>query len=235
MRLSVKNLHICYGKIEVLKGVTLEVGEGEIVALVGANGAGKSTTLMAISGILPVKEGHIGLDGKVLPSVSPAQMVSCGIVQVPEGRRVFRGLTVLENLQMGAYLRRNDDTVKEDLVRVFRLFPILLERKQQEAGTLSGGQQQMLALGRALMAKPKILLLDEPSLGLAPLMVEKIFDALLKIQSEGIGILLVEQNARWALEVSARAYVIETGKIVLEGKGRELLQNDRVRAAYLGE
>lgn len=235
MRLSVKNLHICYGKIEVLKGVTLEVGEGEIVALVGANGAGKSTTLMAISGILPVKEGHIGLDGKVLPSVSPAQMVSCGIVQVPEGRRVFRGLTVLENLQMGAYLRHNDDTVKEDLVRVFRLFPILLERKQQEAGTLSGGQQQMLALGRALMAKPKILLLDEPSLGLAPLMVEKIFDALLKIQSEGIGILLVEQNARWALEVSARAYVIETGKIVLEGKGRELLQNDRVRAAYLGE
>lgn len=235
MRLSVKDLHICYGKIEVLKGVTLEVGQGEIAALVGANGAGKSTTLMAISGILSARSGHIELDGKVLPSISPAQMVSCGIVQVPEGRRVFRRLTVLENLQMGAFLRRNDNTIKQDLGRVFGLFPILSERKMQEAGTLSGGQQQMLALGRALMAKPKILLLDEPSLGLAPLVVEKIFDALLKIQSEGIGILLVEQNARFALEVSARAYVIEAGRIALEGEGRELLQNDRVRAAYLGE
>lgn len=235
MRLRVSNLHVCYGKIEVLKGISMEVSEGKITALVGANGAGKSTALMAISGILPAKEGRIELDGKVLPSLNPAQMVSCGIVQVPEGRRVFRRLTVLENLQMGAYLRRNDDTVKEDLERTFRLFPILSERKRQEAGTLSGGQQQMLALGRALMAKPKILLLDEPSLGLAPLVVEKIFDALLKIQLEGVGILLVEQNARFALEAADRAYVIETGKIVLEGEGRDLLQNDRVRAAYLGE
>lgn len=235
MRLRVSNLHVCYGKIEVLKGISLEVSEGKITALVGANGAGKSTTLMAISGILSAKEGCIELDGKVLSSVTPGQMVSRGVVQVPEGRRIFRKLTVLENLQMGAYLRRNDDTVKEDLGRAFRLFPILSERRRQEAGTLSGGQQQMLALGRALMAKPKILLLDEPSLGLAPLVVEKIFDALLKIQSEGVGILLVEQNARWALEAADRAYVIETGKIVLEGEGRQLLQNDRVRAAYLGE
>lgn len=235
MRLRVSNLHVCYGKIEVLKGISLEVSEGKITALVGANGAGKSTTLMAISGILSAKEGCIELDGKVLSSVTPGQMVSRGVVQVPEGRRIFRKLTVLENLQMGAYLRRNDDTVKEDLGRAFRLFPILSERRRQEAGTLSGGQQQMLALGRALMAKPKILLLDEPSLGLAPLVVEKIFDALLKIQSEGVGILLVEQNARWALEAADRAYVIETGKIVLEGEGRQLLQNSRVRAAYLGE
>lgn len=235
MRLRVSNLRVCYGKIEVLKGISLEVSEGKITALVGANGAGKSTTLMAISGILSAKEGCIELDGKVLSSVAPSQMVSRGVVQVPEGRRIFRKLTVLENLQMGAYLRRNDDTVKEDLGRAFRLFPILSERRRQEAGTLSGGQQQMLALGRALMAKPKILLLDEPSLGLAPLVVEKIFDALLKIQSEGVGILLVEQNARWALEAADRAYVIETGKIVLEGEGRQLLQNGRVRAAYLGE
>lgn len=235
MRLRVSNLHVCYGKIEVLKGISLEVSEGKITALVGANGAGKSTTLMAISGILSAKEGCIELDGKVLSSVTPGQVVSRGVVQVPEGRRIFRKLTVLENLQMGAYLRRNDDTVKEDLERAFRLFPILSERRRQEAGTLSGGQQQMLALGRALMAKPKILLLDEPSLGLAPLVVEKIFDALLKIQSEGVGILLVEQNARWALEAADRAYVIETGKIVLEGEGRQLLQNSRVRAAYLGE
>lgn len=235
MRLKVSNLHVCYGKIEVLKGISLEVSEGKITALVGANGAGKSTTLMAISGILPCREGRVELDGKVLSSVTTGQMVSRGVVQVPEGRRIFRKLTVLENLQMGAFLRRNDDTVKEDLGLVFGLFPILSERERQEAGTLSGGQQQMLALGRALMAKPKILLLDEPSLGLAPLVVEKIFDVLLKIQSEGVGILLVEQNARWALEAADRAYVIETGKIVLEGEGRELLRNDRVRAAYLGE
>ena len=235
MRLRVENLHVGYGKIEVLKGITLEVIQGRITALVGANGAGKSTTLMAISGILPIGSGRISLDGDILERISSDEMVFRGIVQVPEGRRVFKRLTVLENLQLGAFLRRKDPAVKEDMERVFGLFPILAERKTQEAGTLSGGEQQMLAIGRALMAKPKILLLDEPSLGLAPLVVEKIFNVLLKIQAEGVGILLVEQNARWALEVSAWAYVIETGKIVLEGKGRELLTNDQVRGAYLGE
>lgn len=235
MHLKIKNLHICYGKIEVLKGISLEISQGKITALVGANGAGKSTALMAISGILPLKEGSMEFDGKTLKRIRPDEITASGVVQVPEGRRVFRRLTVFENLQLGAFLRRKDHTVKEDIERVFTLFPILSKRKSQEAGTLSGGEQQMLAIGRALMARPKILLLDEPSLGLAPLVVEKIFDVLLKIQSEGVGILLVEQNARWALEAAAWAYVIETGRIVLEGPGRQLLMNDRVRAAYLGE
>ncbi|OGX23309.1 MAG: ABC transporter ATP-binding protein [Omnitrophica WOR_2 bacterium RIFCSPHIGHO2_02_FULL_45_21] len=235
MRLKVKNLHISYGKIEVLKGISLEISQGKITALVGANGAGKSTALMAISGILPLKEGSMEFDGKTLERIRPDEITASGVVQVPEGRRVFRRLTVFENLQLGAFLRRNDHTVKEDIERVFTLFPILSKRKSQEAGTLSGGEQQMLAIARALMARPKILLLDEPSLGLAPLVVEKIFDVLLKIQSEGVGILLVEQNARWALEVASWAYVIETGRIVLEGPGSQLLMNDRVRSAYLGE
>ena len=235
MRLRVENLHVGYGKIEVLKGITLEVSEGKITALVGSNGAGKSTTLMAISGILPFKEGSMELDGRQIKRIRPDEIVSSGIVQVPEGRRVFRRLTVLENLQMGAFLRRKDHAVQEDIERVYGLFPILSKRRKQEAGTLSGGEQQMLAIARALMAKPKILLLDEPSLGLAPLVVEKIFDVLLKIQAEGAGILLVEQNARWALEAAAWAYVIESGKIVLEGEGRKLLMNTRVRKAYLGE
>ena len=235
MRLRVENLHVGYGKIEVLKGITLEVSQGRITALVGSNGAGKSTALMAISGVLPITAGTISLDGNVFKRISSDEMVSKGIVQVPEGRRVFRRLTVRENLQLGAFLRGRDPAVKEDMERVFKLFPILSERKSQDAGTLSGGEQQMLAIGRTLMARPKILLLDEPSLGLAPLVVEKIFDVLLKIQAEGAGILLVEQNARWALEAANWAYVIETGKIVLEGKGRELLTNDQVRGAYLGE
>lgn len=235
MRLRVENLHAGYGKIEVLKGITLEVSEGKITALVGSNGAGKSTTLMAISGILPFKEGSVNIDGRRIKRIRPDEIVSSGIVQVPEGRRVFRGLTVLENLQLGAFLRQKDRAVKEDIERVYRLFPILSKRRKQEAGTLSGGEQQMLAIARALMARPKILLLDEPSLGLAPLVVEKIFDVLLKIQAEGVGILLVEQNARWALEAAAWAYVIEIGKIVLEGRGRDLLMNDQVRGAYLGE
>ena len=235
MVLKVENLRVGYGKIEVLKGITLEVSQGRITALVGSNGAGKSTALMAISGVLPITAGAISLDGNVFKRISSDEMVSRGIVQVPEGRRVFRRLTVLENLQLGAFLRRKDHKIKEDMERVFKLFPILSERKSQDAGTLSGGEQQMLAIGRALMARPKILLLDEPSLGLAPLVVEKIFSVLLKIQAEGAGILLVEQNARWALEAAAWAYVIETGKIVLEGKGRELLMNDQVRGAYLWE
>lgn len=235
MLLQIENIYVCYGKVEVLKGITLKVGQGEIAALVGANGAGKSTTLMAISGILHLQKGQILLDGLSLERMRPDQIVGRGIVQIPEGRRVFKGLSVRENLQMGAFLRRRDSRVITDMERVFTLFPILAERRNQKAGTLSGGEQQMLAIGRALMAQPKILLLDEPSLGLAPLMVEKIFDILLKIRSEDTGILLVEQNARWALEVSKRAYVIETGKIVLEGEGRQLLENDQVRAAYLGE
>lgn len=235
MVLKVENLHICYGKIEVLKGITLEVSQGKITALVGANGAGKSTTLMALSGILPFKEGCLELDGRRIKRIRSDEIVASGVVQVPEGRRVFRGLTVRENLQLGAFLRRKDRTVKEDIDRVFRLFPILSKREKQEAGTLSGGEQQMLAIGRALMAKPKILLLDEPSLGLAPLVVEKIFNVLLKIQAQGVGILLVEQNARWALEAAAWAYVIETGKIILAGQGQKLLKDDTVRSVYLGE
>ncbi|MEK6564378.1 MAG: ABC transporter ATP-binding protein [Candidatus Omnitrophota bacterium] len=235
MRLRVENLHAGYGKIEVLKGITLEVSEGKITALIGSNGAGKSTTLMAISGILPFREGSMDIDGRRIKRIRPDEIVSSGIVQVPEGRRVFRGLTVLENLQLGAFLRQKDRAVKEDIERAYRLFPILSKRRKQEAGTLSGGEQQMLAIARALMARPKILLLDEPSLGLAPLVVEKIFDVLLKIQAEGVGILLVEQNAHWALDAAARAYVIETGKIALEGRGRELLMSDQVRSAYLGE
>lgn len=235
MRLKVENLRVGYGRIEVLKGINLEIEQGAITSLVGANGAGKSTTLMAISGILPLREGSVSLGGEVLKRINPDEMVRRGIVQVPEGRRVFRKLTVLENLQLGGFSRRNDHALKEDMQKVFGLFPRLAERVAQEAGSLSGGEQQMLAIGRALMAGPKILLLDEPSLGLAPLVIEKIFNVLLKIRSEGVGILLVEQNARWALEVSSRAYVIETGKIVLEGEGRRLLANDQVRAAYLGE
>lgn len=235
MLLDVEKLHIYYGKIEVLKGVSLKVQQGEIVALVGANGAGKSTTLMAISGILPSSKGKLLFNGNDLTHARSDQIVSSGIVQVPEGRRVFKGLTVLENLEMGAFIRGKDQKAHGDMERVFSLFPILAERRSQKAGTLSGGEQQMLAIGRALMAQPKILLLDEPSLGLAPLVVRKIFDVLLKIRSEDTGILLVEQNAKWALEVSARAYVIETGKIVLEGEGKQLLKNDKVRAAYLGE
>jgi branched-chain amino acid transport system ATP-binding protein len=235
MLLEVEKLHIYYGKIEALKGVSLKVRQGEIVALVGANGAGKSTTLMAISGILPSSKGKLLFDGKDITYQRSDQIVVGGIVQVPEGRRIFKGLTVLENLEMGAFIRGKDQLVPRDMERVFSLFPILAERRSQKAGTLSGGEQQMLAIGRALMAQPKILLLDEPSLGLAPLVVRKIFDVLLKIRSEDTGILLVEQNAKWALEVSARAYVIETGKIVLEGEGKRLLENDKVRAAYLGE
>ncbi|MFH0791320.1 MAG: ABC transporter ATP-binding protein [Candidatus Omnitrophota bacterium] len=235
MLLQVENIYVYYGKIEVLKGITLQVGQGEITALVGANGAGKSTTLMAISGILPSQKGQILLDGMDLVRMRTDQIAAQGIIQIPEGRRVFKGLDVRENLQLGAFLRRKDNKVTKDIERIFSLFPILAERRNQKAGTLSGGEQQMLAIGRALMAQPKILLLDEPSLGLAPLMAEKIFDILLKIRSEDTGILLVEQNARWALQVSTRAYVIETGKIVLEGTGIQLLQNDQVRAAYLGE
>lgn len=234
MILRVKDIHTYYGKIEVLKGITLEVGQGEIVALVGANGAGKSTALMAVSGIIPSRKGQMLLDALDLTRMRPEQIAGNGIVQVPEGRRIFKGLTVMENLQMGAFLRRADESVKNDLQRVFSLLPVLAERKKQKAGTLSGGEQQMLAIGRALMTKPRILLLDEPSLGLAPLVVRKIFDVLLKIRSEDTGILLVEQNARWALSVSTRAYVLETGRIVLEGPGRDLLNNDHVRAAYLG-
>lgn len=235
MLLQVENLHIYYGKIEVLKGITLKISQGEIVALVGANGAGKSTTLMAISGILFRQKGQILLDGVDLARMRPDQIVALGIIQVPEGRRVFKELSVLENLQMGAFLRRRNPAIIKDMERVFGLFPILAKRRNQKAGTLSGGEQQMLAIGRALMAQPKILLLDEPSLGLAPLVVQKIFDVLLEIRSEDTGILLVEQNAKWALGVSARAYVMETGKIVLEGEGSQLLNNDLVRAAYLGE
>lgn len=234
MRLKVENLHVSYGSINVLKGVSLEVSQGQIAALIGANGAGKSTTLMAISGILPIRNGQILLEERLLNRLRPDQITAEGIVQVPEGRRVFGGLTVLENLQMGAYLRRREKEIKKDIDYIFTLFPILAKRQSQPAGALSGGEQQMLVIGRALMAKPKILLLDEPSLGLAPIMARKIFDVLLKIKTEDTGILLVEQNARWALQAAGYGYVIENGRIVLSGQGRELLRNKAVQRAYLG-
>lgn len=234
MRLKVENLHVSYGSINVLKGISLEVSQGQITALIGANGAGKSTALMAICGILPVQDGQVLLEKRLLNRLRPDQIAAEGIVQVPEGRRIFSGLTVLENLQMGAYLRRCKKEIKKDIDYIFGLFPILAKRQNYSAGTLSGGEQQMLVIGRALMAKPKILLLDEPSLGLAPIMVRKIFDVLLKIKTEDIGILLVEQNARWALQTAGYGYVMENGKIVLAGQGRELLQNEAVQTAYIG-
>jgi len=233
MSLRAECVRVRYGRIEVLRGVSLEVSEGTVAALIGANGAGKSTTLMALSGVLPPVSGRIVLDGIDLTGRRPEEFVQHGIVQVPEGRRVFRGLTVLENLQMGGFLRRREN-LRDDIERVFALFPILADRRQQRAGTLSGGEQQMLAIGRALMARPRILLLDEPSLGLAPRMVARIFEAIDAIRSDGRGILLVEQNARLALQFADRAYVMENGTIVLEGRGKDLLDNDRVRAAYFG-
>jgi len=234
--MSLRAEHLCvrYGRIEAVRGVSIEVSAGQVAAVIGANGAGKSTTLMALSGILPVSGGRIVFDGEDLTGKRADEIVARGIVQVPEGRRVFRGLTVIENLQMGGFLRRREGTLSVEIERVFSLFPILAERRHQRAGTLSGGEQQMLAIGRALMARPRILLLDEPSLGLAPKMVMRIFEALASIRAQGTGVLLVEQNARLALQMADRAYVMENGRIVLEGAGRQLLENDLVRAAYLG-
>jgi branched-chain amino acid transport system ATP-binding protein len=231
--LDVSELNVFYGGIHALKGVSFHVAEGEIVSLIGANGAGKSTTLRAISGILPYK-GSVVLQGKNLSGIAPHEIVKLGIAHSPEGRGVFGNLTVMENLEMGAYIRRDKAGIKGDLAHCFELFPRLKERVEQKAGTLSGGEQQMLAISRAIMTKPKLMMLDEPSLGLAPLIVAQIFDIIRKVNQSGVTILLVEQNARMALEVSHRAYVVETGKITFTGGGKELLNDRRVIDSYLG-
>ena len=231
--LKLEKNHTSYGSIKAITGITMEIRQGEIVSLIGSNGAGKSTCLMTISGILRPSSGSIFLNGKDISGLAPHKVVARGISQVPEGRRIFPRLTVLENLQMGAFLDRGDFTAS--LERIYKLFPILEERKRQYGGTLSGGEQQMLAIGRALMANPDILLLDEPSLGRAPIMVSKIFKTIREINSEGVTILLVEQNARAALKLSHRGYVLENGSISLSGSSEELLSNEKVKHAYLGD
>jgi len=233
--LSVEGIHSFYGRIEALKGISLHVDEGEIVTLIGANGAGKSTTINTISGLVTPKMGSVKLFGETISGLRVNIVASKGVVQVPEGRRIFSRMTVLENLEMGAYLRKDKAEFAGDIKRVFELFPRLAERRSQKGGTLSGGEQQMLAMGRALMAKPRLLMLDEPSMGLAPVVVDLIFETIERLNSEGMTILLIEQNAAKALTVANRGYVLEVGKVVLEGSGRELLTNERVRKAYLGE
>ena len=231
--LEIKDLRVSYGGIEALKGISFHVEEGQIVTLIGANGAGKSTTLRAISGLAPVKSGTILYDGQAINGLNPQKIVSMGVGMVPEGRRVFPNLTVLENLKIGAYLRRDD--LKHDIEYVYSLFPRLRERSWQMAGTLSGGEQQMLAVGRALMMKPRILMMDEPSLGLAPLVIRDIFEIIKTLHAQGMTILLVEQNANAALKVADYAFVLQTGMMGLQGTGAELLDNPEVKAAYLGK
>jgi branched-chain amino acid transport system ATP-binding protein len=233
--LTLEGIHTFYGPIEALKGVSLKVEEGETVALIGANGAGKTTTLMSISGVQPPNKGRIVFQGNRLDGLAPHEIVKRGICQVPEGRRIFPGLTVLENLEMGAYVHAEPGGTDRELERVFETFPLLRERSRQPGGTLSGGEQQMLAIGRALMGRPKLLLLDEPSLGLAPIVVQRIFKIIRQINEQGKTILLVEQNARAALSLAHRAYVMETGRIVMEDRADVLLKDSRVRSAYLGE
>ena len=232
--LEVRDLHVYYGKIHALKGISLQVAQGEIVALLGNNGAGKTTTLKTISGLLRPRGGEVRLEDRAIHDLPPHAIVARGVAHSPEGRKVFNRLTVTENLEMGAYLR-GDAGVREDMERVFALFPRLKERRLQVAGTLSGGEQQMLAIGRALMARPRILLLDEPSMGLAPILVEQIFETVVDINRQGTTILLVEQNAAIALSVAHRAYVLETGSIALEGGAAELSEHPEVQRAYLGE
>jgi len=233
--LEVRDLKVHYGAVEALKGVSLSIMEKEIVTLIGANGAGKSTLLKAISGMLRPTTGHVYFKSSPLPFSSPRAAIDAGIAHVPAGRGIFGNLTVSENLDLGAYIRKDKDQIAKDLEYVFTLFPRLKERFKQKAGTLSGGEQQMLAIGRGLMARPKVLLLDEPSLGLAPLLVRKIFEIIQEINKEGCTVFLVEQNAHLALKVAHRGYVLETGKIVLENKAEVLLKDDSVRKAYLGE
>jgi branched-chain amino acid transport system ATP-binding protein len=232
--LEVNDIHTYYGAIHALKGLTVEVDKGEIVTLIGANGAGKSTTLNTICGIYHPRQGTIKLDGEAIQELPAHEIVMRGVSQAPEGRRVFGRLNVTENLEMGAFARKDKNAIRRDQERVFTLFPRLKERARQIAGTLSGGEQQMLAIGRALMASPRLLLLDEPSMGLAPILVELIFDTIREINSQGTTILLVEQNALMALSVASRGYVLETGSIVLAGTGQELLNDPQVRKAYLG-
>src|SRR5215217_5263682 len=232
--LTLEDVRISYGAIQAVKGISLEVGERELVALVGSNGAGKTTTLRTISGIFRPRTGRIVYEGRDLTKLAPHQIVAAGVVQAPEGRQIFGSLTVRENLMLGAVSRRDRAAIPADLERVFDLFPVLKERLGQAGGTLSGGEQQMLSIGRALMARPRLLLLDEPSLGLAPLIVARIFDVIARLKAEGVTILLVEQNARKALEVADRAYVLETGLVALSGSARELAANPEIERAYLG-
>jgi branched-chain amino acid transport system ATP-binding protein len=232
--LEVRDLHVYYGEIHALKGISFTVRQGEIVTLLGNNGAGKTTTLRTLSGLLAARGGDVTLEGASLLGVAPHDVVLRGVTHVPEGRRIFNRLTVVENLEMGAYTR-GDAGVGQDMDHVFTVFPRLKERRDQVAGTLSGGEQQMLAIGRALMARPRLLLLDEPSMGLAPVLVEQIFETVLTINRQGVTILLVEQNAAMALSIAERGYVLETGRLALEGGARELADNPEVRRAYLGE
>jgi len=232
--LTIENLNVFYGAIHALKGISLKVREGEIVTLIGANGAGKSTTLKAISGLVKPRAGSIIFDGELIQGRPAQDIVARGISQVPEGRRIFANLTVEENLELGAYLRRDRAGIKADMENVFARFPRLEERRRQLAGTLSGGEQQMLAIGRGLMSRPRLLLLDEPSMGLAPLLVREIFEIIKEINREGTTILLVEQNAHMALSIASYAYVLETGQIVLEGPAAELADSEMVKEAYLG-
>lgn len=232
--LEIKDLHVHYGVIEALKGISLEVNEGEIVALIGANGAGKTTMMQSISGIVKKSGGEINFLNESIMKANPKHIVEMGLTQVPEGRRIFTGMSVYENLMMGAFLRKDKDGIKHDYAKVCEQFPILKERMNQDASTLSGGEQQMLAMGRALMAKPKLLLLDEPSMGLAPILVKEIFNIIEEINKSGITVLLVEQNAKMALSIAHRAYVLETGKVVMSGTGEELAKSPDVQKAYLG-
>ena len=233
--LKIENLQVAYGGIQALRGIDLEVPDGKIVTLIGANGAGKSTTLRTISGLVKAKAGSVTYDGQELLGKPIHTILAAGIAQVPEGRRVFANLTVLENLKAGAYLRKDKDGIEKDIQWVYELFPRLQERSWQLAGTLSGGEQQMLAVGRGLMSRPKVLMMDEPSLGLAPLVVQGIFDIIREINRQGVTILLIEQNANMALKTADLAYVLETGRITMQGTGAELLANERVKEAYLGK
>jgi branched-chain amino acid transport system ATP-binding protein len=234
MLLELENVTLAYGRIQALHGISLTVGEGEIVALIGANGAGKSTTMRAISGLRPISQGVIRFEGKDISKLRADLRVVRGVSQSPEGRGIFPGMSVRDNLEMGAYTRKNRVEINEDIDRQFTLFPRLKEREKQAGGTLSGGEQQMLAVGRALMSRPKLLLLDEPSMGLAPLLIQQIFDIIVEINQQGTTVLLVEQNAQQALSRAHRAYVLETGRIVKEGTGADLLHDPAVKDAYLG-
>jgi branched-chain amino acid transport system ATP-binding protein len=233
--LEIKNLEVFYGVIQAIKGISFEVNQGEVIALIGANGAGKTTTLQTITGMIQPSAGEIIFDGKDITKIAGHKIVSMGMAHVPEGRRVSAQLSVYENLKLGAYTRKDKAEIAASLERVYKSFPRLQERRNQLAGTLSGGEQQMLAMGRALMSKPKIILMDEPSMGLSPIFVEEIFSIIREISSEGTTVLLVEQNAKKALEISNRAYVLETGNIVLSGNAHELMNNDSIKKAYLGE
>ncbi len=233
--LEVSDLKVYYGVIQAIKGISFEVNQGEVVALIGANGAGKTTTLHTISGLLPAKEGKIIFDGKDISKVPAHKIVSMGMAHVPEGRRIFQELSVLENLKLGAYTRKNKAEIAESIEMVYDKFPRLKERKNQVAGTLSGGEQQMLAMGRALMSKPRIILMDEPSMGLSPLLVSEIFEIIKEIRNSGTTVLLVEQNAKKALSIADRAYVLETGNITLSGDASKLINDESIKKAYLGE